>query len=50
MMLELMNVPMKIRGFFYKLAVQCKYILGRYASTLKGRSLILDSGGPASTS
>ena len=28
----------------------CKHILERYTSTSKGRSLILDSGGPASTS
>ena len=33
----------------YRLAVLCKYILERYASSSKGRSLILDPGGPAST-
>ena len=35
---------------YYKLAVLCKYIVERYASWSKGRSLFLDSGGPTFTS
>ena len=39
----------ELMGSYYKLAVLDKYILEHYGSSSKGRSLILDSGGSAST-
>ena len=42
--------PLFLQGSYYKLAVLGQYILERYASSSKGRSLTLDPVGPASTS